>query len=69
MVFDFFRTVTNTGNYIGGPGKDSTIIYANLISNPTIASGAKVKSIITTGSQSPVQGNVWHNIQSSQNNT
>ncbi|MDX4048134.1 hypothetical protein Q6A75_04245 [Aliarcobacter skirrowii] len=63
-VYDFSGTATNTGNTIGGSGKDSTIIYANLTSNPTIPSGAKVKNITTTGSQSPVQGNVWHKLQS-----
>lgn len=68
-VYDFSGTATNTGNYIGGPGKDSSIIYANLTNNSTIPSGAKVKSITTIGSQSPVQGNVWHNIQSSQTST
>lgn len=68
-VYDFSGTATNTGNYIGGPGKDSSVIYCNLTGSSSIPTGAKVKSITTTGSQSPVQGNVWHNIQSSQTST
>ncbi|RBQ25821.1 MULTISPECIES: hypothetical protein [Arcobacteraceae] len=40
-----------------------------MTSNPIIPSGAKLKDITTTGSQSPVQGNIWHNIQSSQTST
>lgn len=63
-VYNFSGTASNTGNTIGGSGKDSTIIYANLTSNPTIPTDAKVKNITTTGSQSPVQGNVWYKLQS-----
>ncbi|WP_164469818.1 hypothetical protein [Aliarcobacter cryaerophilus] len=68
-VYNFSGTASNTGNYIGGPGKDSSVIYCNLTGSSSIPTGAKVKSITTTGSQSPVQGNVWHNIQSSQTST
>lgn len=68
-VYNFLGTATNTGNTIGGSGKDSTIIYANLTSNSTIPTGAIAKSITTSATQSPTQGNVYHKIQSGDTGT
>ena len=67
------RTKSSNGTYTlsptsitcAGSGAISTIASVNLTSNSTIPVGAIVKTIYTTGTQTPSQGNVYHQVKPS----
>lgn len=66
-TFNFSGTAVNNGNTNLNPaGVDSSIITMDLRNNTTIPLGALVKSITTSSTQSPSQGNVLHKIMSDQ---
>ncbi len=65
--FNFTGTATNNGNVNLNPaGVDSTVISMDLRNNTTIPINALVKSVTTSATQSPSQGNVLHKIMSEQ---
>ncbi|XQY91896.1 hypothetical protein ACNRWW_20845 [Metabacillus sp. HB246100] len=68
-TFNFSGTATNPGNTSLNPnGVDSSVISMDLRNNTTIPLDAKVRSITTSSTQSPSQGNVLHKIMSEQTN-
>lgn len=65
--FNFSGSAVNTGNVKLNPaGVDSSVITMDLSNNTTIPKGAIVKSVTTSGTQSPNQGNVHHMIMCEQ---
>ena len=68
-IFNFSGTATNSGNTgLKLNGVDSTVITMDLRNNATIPDKAVVKSITTSSTQTPSQGNVLHKISSEQTN-
>ncbi|GLC87129.1 hypothetical protein [Lysinibacillus piscis] len=68
-TFNFSGTATNPGNAgLNLNGVDSTVISMDLRNNTTIPRYALVKSITTSSTQTPSQGNVLHKISSEQTN-
>ena len=65
--FNFSGSAVNTGNVnLNLAGVDSSVITMDLTNNTTIPSKAIVKSVTTSGTQSPSQGNVHHKIMGEQ---
>ncbi|MGG3844610.1 hypothetical protein RI196_02345 [Aeribacillus composti] len=66
-TFPFSGTAVNNGNiYLNPQGVDSSVITMDLTNNLTIPKRAFVKSITTSSTQSPTQGNVLHKIMPEQ---
>lgn len=66
--FSFTGTAKNTGNTsLSFAGVDSSVITMDLTNTSTIPDGAVVKSISTSSTQRPSQGNVTHKLMSNQN--
>ena len=66
--FNFLGTATNNVNTSLNPsGVDSSVITMDLTNHTTIPSNEIVKSITTSSTQSPSQGNVTYKIMSSYN--
>jgi hypothetical protein len=62
-TFTFSGSASNTGNSgMSLSGVDSNILSLNLTNNTAIPNGAIVKSVTTSGTQSPSQGGVHHMI-------
>lgn len=69
-TFSFSGRASNPGNSsMNFNGVDSTVIALNLTNNVNIPDGAIVKSVNTSGVQSPNQGNVLHMINPSSTST
>lgn len=69
-TFNFTGTAENSGNTIINPaGTDSSVITMDLTNNESIPKGAIVKSITTSGTQSPSQGTVTHKLMDDQTKT
>lgn len=67
--FNFTGTATNPGNTnLNLAGVDSSIITMDLTNNTAIPKNAVVKSITTSSTQTPNQGNVTHHLMANQNN-
>lgn len=67
-TFNFTGTATNLGNSsLNFLGVDSSIITMDLTTNSSIPNNAIVKSISTTSTQSPNQGNVTHKLMADEN--
>ncbi|MER0142300.1 hypothetical protein AAZR19_06500 [Bacillus sp. Je.9.29.b] len=67
-TFNFTGTATNLGNTsLNFLGVDSSIITMDLTNNSSIPKNAIVKSISTTSTQSPNQGNVTHKLMADEN--
>ncbi len=67
-TFNFTGAATNMGNTsLNFLGVDSSIITMDLTSNSSIPINAIVKSISTTSTQSPNQGNVTHKLMADEN--
>ncbi|MGN7391420.1 hypothetical protein [Bacillus safensis] len=68
-TFNFTGTATNLGNSsLNFLGVDSSVITMDLTNNSTVPKRAVVKSISTTSTQSPNQGNVTHKLMASESN-
>jgi len=68
--FNFSGSAVNAGNVnLNLAGVDSSVITMDLTNNTTIPSKAIVKSVTTSGTQSPSQGNVHHKIMGEQTGT
>jgi hypothetical protein len=66
-IFNFSGSAINNGNVNLNPaGVDSSVITMDLTNNTTIPSRAIVKSVTTSGTQSPSQGGVHHKIMCEQ---
>ncbi|WP_281884769.1 hypothetical protein [Paenibacillus sp. YYML68] len=66
-TFSFTGKAVNSGNSGLNPsGVDSSVISMDLTNNTSIPRNAIVKSVTTSGSQSPSQGNVTHKIMPNQ---
>ncbi|UOE94747.1 hypothetical protein [Alkalihalobacillus sp. LMS39] len=66
-TFNFSGTATNPGNTNLNPnGVDSSVISMDLRNNTSIPKLAKVRSITTSSTQTPSQGNVLHKVMSEQ---
>ncbi|MBK3494194.1 hypothetical protein JFL43_04845 [Viridibacillus sp. YIM B01967] len=66
--FNFKETAINNGNTsLNLDGVDSSVITMDLTTNATIPLHAVVKSITTSSTQTPIQGNVTHKLISNQN--
>ncbi|MCY1118600.1 hypothetical protein OWO30_09625 [Bacillus safensis] len=67
-TFNFTGTATNLGNSsLNLAGVDSSVITMDLTTNSSIPNNAIVKSISTTSTQSPNQGNVTHKLMADEN--
>ncbi|MEK5136250.1 hypothetical protein NST39_19640 [Bacillus sp. FSL W8-0645] len=67
-TFNFTGAATNLGNTsLNFSGVDSSVITMDLTSNSSIPINAIVKSISTTSTQSPNQGNVTHKLMGDEN--
>ncbi|MGE6632045.1 hypothetical protein [Bacillus sp. NPDC077027] len=67
--FNFTGTATNIGNTsLNFAGVDSSVITMDLTNHTAIPNNAVVKSITTTSTQTPNQGNVTHKLMADQNN-
>ncbi|MCY7538224.1 hypothetical protein [Bacillus pumilus] len=67
-TFNFTGAATNLGNTsLNFSGVDSSVITMDLTSNSSIPINAIVKSISTTSTQSPNQGNVTHKLMADEN--
>ncbi|HZK84499.1 MAG TPA: hypothetical protein VFC58_07480 [Desulfosporosinus sp.] len=65
--FNFSGSAVNAGNVNLNPaGVDSSVITMDLTNNNTIPKYAILKSVTTSGTQSPSQGNVHHKIMGEQ---
>ena len=68
-TFNFTGTATNLGNSsLNFLGVDSSVITMDLTNNSSIPKSAIVKSITTTSTQIPNQGNVTHKLMDSESN-
>lgn len=68
-TFNFTGTATNLGNSsLNFLGVDSSVITMDLTNNSTVPKRAVVKSITTTSTQTPNQGNVTHKLMASESN-
>ncbi|GLF89526.1 hypothetical protein Saga11_07850 [Bacillus safensis] len=68
-TFNFTGTATNLGNSsLNFSGVDSSVITMDLTNNSTVPKRAVVKSITTTSTQTPNQGNVTHKLMASESN-
>lgn len=68
-TFNFTGTATNLGNSsLNFLGVDSSVITMDLTNNSTVPKRAVVKSITTTSTQTPNQGNVTHKLMASDSN-
>ncbi|KIL25482.1 hypothetical protein MHI11_20455 [Bacillus sp. FSL K6-3312] len=67
-TFNFIGTATNIGNSsLNRAGVDSSVITMDLTNNPAVPKHAVVKSISTTSTQTPNQGNVTHKLMADEN--
>ncbi|WP_111292019.1 hypothetical protein [Bacillus safensis] len=68
-TFNFTGTATNLGNSsLNFLGVDSSVITMDLTNNSTVPKRAVVKSITTSSTQRPNQGNVTHQLMPSEKN-
>jgi len=68
-TFNFTGAATNFGNTsLNFLGVDSSVITIDLTNNSTVPKRAVVKSITTTSTQTPNQGNVTHKLMASESN-
>lgn len=68
-AFNFTGTATNFGNSsLNFSGVDSSVITMDLTNNSSIPKNAIVKSITTSSTQRPNQGNVTHQLMPSEKN-
>ncbi|AVM26035.1 hypothetical protein [Bacillus pumilus] len=67
-TFNFLGSATNLGNSsLNFLGVDSSVITMDLTNNPAVPKRAIVKSISTTSTQTPNQGNVTHKLMADEN--
>ncbi|PRO39781.1 hypothetical protein [Bacillus sp. LLTC93] len=66
-TFNFTGSATNLNTSLNFLGVDSSVITMDLTSNSSIPINAIVKSISTTSTQSPNQGNVTHKLMADEN--